>query len=65
MPAMSVIRLHAKGVRIPECQDEAGMLPFAWVRAKDLIDLLGLSKRDMKQMISDAKSLAWGWYKED
>jgi len=64
IPAMSVIRLHSNGVKLPEIRDNDNMLPIAWCKAKDLIDHIGMTKAFINQQTKRAKSLAWGWYKE-
>ena len=64
-PTIEIMKMFSGGVRIPEFQHEPGSpLPIAWVEAKDLWNLLNLSKRDVASMELSAKSLASFWYKE-
>jgi len=63
-PAMSVMRVHAEGVKLPELRDGDNALPIAWCRAKDLMGLVGMTKSFINKQTDIAKRLAWGWYKE-
>lgn len=64
-PLIKIMKtLYGEDYRIAELEHPKGELPYAWCYAKDLLDLLGISKAAMNEMLQYAKSQAWGWYKE-
>lgn len=63
--AMNLLKVGSDGVRLPELnRKDEGMLPVAWCRASDLQAKLGFTKKNIAELYSDAKAMAWSWWKE-
>lgn len=63
--AISVTKYCSDNIILPNIVRKDKMLPIAWVKAKDLMSVFGLTKRDVKRLFERAKSEAWPWYDKD
>ena len=63
--AMGISRYFGDNVRLPEVNTGEPMLPVAWCKAADLQAKLGFTKKNIAELYSDAKAMAWSWWKED
>lgn len=64
MPSANIMKVFREGVRLPEIHNQEGNLPIAWVRASELCNMLGFSRRNVEKLTNTAKALAWSWYKD-